>query len=174
MQRLDVEQLADLEAIRQLKARYCRYIDTKQWEQLANLFADDVRFDGFGSAPNGSGKDAFLNGVRARLKDAFSMHHCHTPDIVFIDRDCARGIWTMEDYLEWPQPIGLADFPNARAMQGFGHYEDEYHRVDGAWKMRHLRLRRMRMIALPDNHPLQQATPAWPAGDDWLPRERES
>jgi hypothetical protein len=169
MDRLTAEQLVDLEDIRRLKARYCRYIDTKQWDLLGTLFADDVRFDGFGAAPNGSGKDAFLKGVQARLKDAFSLHHCHTPDIVFIDHDTARGVWTMEDYLEWPQPIGLPDFPNARGMQGFGHYEEEYRRVNGIWKMRHLRLRRMRMFPLRDDHPGKQTTPTWPAGNDWLP-----
>ena len=40
--------------IRGLKARYCRFVDTKQWSRLAILFAADTRFDGFGSAPPGA------------------------------------------------------------------------------------------------------------------------
>ena len=32
--------LADLESIRQLKARYFRYVDTKQWDRWAELFTD--------------------------------------------------------------------------------------------------------------------------------------
>lgn len=96
------------------------------------------------------------------------MHHCHTPDIVFLDDDTARGVWAMTDYMEWPNPIGLTDVPKARGMYGFGHYEEEYRRVNGAWKMSHLRLRRMRLIPLPDDHP-QQTGAVSPAANDWLP-----
>ena len=40
----DLQQLSDLEQIRQLKARYCRFIDTKQWTRLAGLFVEGTRF----------------------------------------------------------------------------------------------------------------------------------
>src|SRR5262245_33831 len=145
----DVQRLLDIEAIKQLKSRYCRYIDTKQWQALPALFADDVRFDGFASAPTGSDSTAFVKGVSARLGPAVTRHHCHTPDIVCIDEDHARSVWAMADYMEWPEPIGLADAPKARGMQGFGHYEEEYRRVNGVWKMSHLRLCRMRIVPLP-------------------------
>ena len=36
----------DLDAIHQLKARYCRFIDTKQWDRLASVFTADARFEG--------------------------------------------------------------------------------------------------------------------------------
>src|SRR3954454_4482167 len=35
----------DLEEIRQLKARYFRMMDTKNWEGLAAVFTDDVEID---------------------------------------------------------------------------------------------------------------------------------
>ena len=35
----------DLEAIRQLKARYFRTMDTKQWDEMREVFADDVVMD---------------------------------------------------------------------------------------------------------------------------------
>ena len=47
MERNDVQRLLDLEQIRQLKARYCRFIDTKQWQLLRTLFTDGARFEGF-------------------------------------------------------------------------------------------------------------------------------
>ncbi len=164
----DIQRLLDIEFIKQLKSRYCRYIDTKQWDLLPGLFSDDVRFDGFASAPTGSNGAAFVKGVSTRLDAAFTMHHCHTPDIVFIDDDAARGVWAMADYMEWPEPIGLPDAPKARGMYGFGHYEEEYRRIDGEWKMSHLRLRRMRLIPLPEDHPRQSGAVS-PAENDWLP-----
>jgi len=44
--RSDAESLAresDREAIRQLKARYCRFIDTKEWAAFHELFTEDCR-----------------------------------------------------------------------------------------------------------------------------------
>ncbi len=38
--------------IHQLKARYCRFLDSRQWLSLRALFTDDARFDGLGSAPD--------------------------------------------------------------------------------------------------------------------------
>jgi hypothetical protein len=167
-----LQRLVDLEEIKRLKARYCRYIDTKQFDALKTLFADDIRFDGFGSAPNGSDGATFIKGVTARLKDAVTFHHCHMPDIVFVGPDLARAVWAMEDYMEWDEPIGLADAPQARGIHGFGHYEEEYCRVDGIWKMRHLRLRRLRAIPLRADHP-KQISPTWPTDADWLPSPEE-
>jgi hypothetical protein len=31
-----------IEAIRRLKARYCRFLDTKDWDGYRQLFTDDV------------------------------------------------------------------------------------------------------------------------------------
>ena len=49
--------------VRQLKARYCRFLDTKQWERLKELFAADARFDGFTSVPDGSDPTTFVNAL---------------------------------------------------------------------------------------------------------------
>jgi SnoaL-like domain len=35
----------DLEAIKQLKARYCRTMDTKDWGAMRRVFTDDVTMD---------------------------------------------------------------------------------------------------------------------------------
>ena len=163
----DSLRLSDMEAIKQLKARYCRFLDTKQWDAFLDLFAEDARFDGFASAPSGSNAATFVKGVSARLKDAITKHHCHTPDIVFLSETTARAIWAMEDYLEWPEPIGNADAPNSRGMCGFGHYEEEYRKIGGVWKMAYLRLVRARMIPLPDNHPKATKPPSF-ASMEWL------
>jgi hypothetical protein len=40
-----VTESGDIEAIKRLKARYFRLMDTKDWEGLAEVFADDVEID---------------------------------------------------------------------------------------------------------------------------------
>ena len=39
---MTIDQMNDLEAIRQLKARYFRLMDTRQWEAWADCFTADV------------------------------------------------------------------------------------------------------------------------------------
>jgi hypothetical protein len=41
----DVAALNDLESIKQLKARYCRLLDTKQWSAWRQVFTDDFVSD---------------------------------------------------------------------------------------------------------------------------------
>lgn len=162
------EKLDALEAIRALKARYCRHIDTKQWDRLRGLFAAGARFEGFGSAPDGADADTFVAGVSTRLAEAVSVHHCHTPDIVFLGPDRARGVWAMQDFLEWPQAIRLKEAPEARGFIGHGHYEEEYVREGGTWKMNFLRLTRLRLDPLPAGGAFPNAAALRPASPDWL------
>ena len=41
----DATALLEIEAIKQLKARYCRYLDTKDWQAWRSIFADDFVSD---------------------------------------------------------------------------------------------------------------------------------
>ena len=38
-------QLLAMEEIKQLKARYFRFVDTKDWEALSTIFCEDAVFD---------------------------------------------------------------------------------------------------------------------------------
>ncbi|CAM9917774.1 unnamed protein product, partial [Phaeothamnion confervicola] len=62
-----LDYLLCVDAIRQTKARYCRYIDTKQWERLSSIFTSDCHFEGLGSAPPGADVAMFVQGVSSRL-----------------------------------------------------------------------------------------------------------
>ena len=39
---MNADTIADIEEIKQLKARYFRLMDTKQWDEWADLFTDDL------------------------------------------------------------------------------------------------------------------------------------
>lgn len=146
-----------MEQIRQLKARYCRFVDTKQWLRLKELFTVDARFEGLGSAPAGCDRDAFIAGVASRLEACISVHHCHTPEIRLTGPDAARAIWAMCDYLEWPEPLPLREAPGRKGFTGYGYYEEAYRREGGAaggiWKIAFLRLVRLRVDPLPEGRP---------------------
>lgn len=161
-----LEDLLAIQAIGQLKARYCRFVDTKQWDRLAGLFAPGARLDGFGSAPDGSDPATFVAGIRKRLANVVSIHHCHMPEIRLEGPDRARGIWAMMDYLEFPDDQRPAEAPGSRGFVGYGYYEEEYRRIDGTWLLAYMRLTRQRIDALPADHPRPAAgrlppTPGW-------------
>ena len=133
----------DLEAIRQLKARYCRYLDAKDAEGWRTVFTDDVvvlldiAVSTGGAdpmtAPQVEGVDSFVPMVLASLENAATMHHCHTPEIALNSPDTATGIWAMEDWII---------FGDGRELHGAGHYRETYEKQDGTWRIKTLHLTR--------------------------------
>ena len=101
----DVEmlrQLVDIEAIKQLKARYFRLMDQKRWDEWAMVFAHDAHLvvpEGGGRRTGRVGVVASVSGV---LEGVRTVHHGHMPEIEITGPDTARGTWAMFDYVEFP------------------------------------------------------------------------
>lgn len=77
-----MDDLREIEAIKTLKARYCRYLDTKDWSAWRTLFADDLRSDT--SAAGGTvivGADDFVAFTRRSLRGNPTVHQVHAPEI---------------------------------------------------------------------------------------------
>ena len=127
----------EIEAIKRLKARYCRTMDTKDWEGMRSLFADDVTIDTTGSGGTVvTGADEFLGFLREAIGEAVTVHHCHTPEIEIVSPTEATGLWAMEDMLRWP---------DGTEMHGYGHYHETYRKVEQTWCITTSRLTRLRM-----------------------------
>src|ERR1700678_1057947 len=90
-----VEKLLAIEEIKQLKARYFRLVDTKQWTQWGRLFTVDVVVD-FSDDNRGQppirGRDELRTTVERLLGPCLSLHHGHTPEIEILSPTRARGI----------------------------------------------------------------------------------
>jgi hypothetical protein len=130
-----------IEAIRQLKARYFRLMDTKDWAAFRELFTADVRIDvSADGAGVFEGLDAFLAMLLPALDNVVTVHHGHMPEIQLTSDTTASGIWAMEDRLQFPDggPVG--------GVHGWGHYHDTYRLVDGQWRIESSRLTRLRMV----------------------------
>ncbi|MFI6313536.1 nuclear transport factor 2 family protein [Nocardia fusca] len=125
----------DHEALRALKARYFRLMDTKDWSGFRALFCDDVVIDLSESGGEViTGADDFLTFLTARIGDALTIHHGHSPEIDLLSETTARGIWALEDRLIWP---------DGTRVHGFGHYHETYTKIDGEWRIRTQRLTRL-------------------------------
>jgi uncharacterized protein (TIGR02246 family) len=129
----------DIEAIKQLKARYFRLMDTKDWDGMAQVFAPDVQIDMTGEDGTvHSGVDDFMPYLRQNIADVVTVHHGHMPEITLLSETTARGIWAMEDKLWWPEGSPLVH------LHGYGHYHETYEKADGQWRIKTLKLTRLR------------------------------
>ncbi|GAB2632389.1 nuclear transport factor 2 family protein [Prescottella soli] len=130
---------ADVEAIKALKARYFRLMDTKDWDGLAAVFTDDVTID---MTETGGGVThsvtEYMPFLRASIEDVATVHHGHTPEITLTSPTTATGVWAMEDMLWWPDGAAL------RSLHGYGHYHEEYRKTVDGWKIGAMRLSRLR------------------------------
>ena len=127
----------DIEAIKQLKARYFRTMDTKDWDAMRQVFSDDVVMDTTASGGNVvEGADDFMAFLRASIGDVVTVHHGHMPEIELTSPTTASGTWAMEDWLRWP---------DGRELHGFGHYHETYQKTDGRWRIKTSTLTRLRM-----------------------------
>jgi hypothetical protein len=142
----DVTRLSAIEDLRILKARYWRYVDTKQWDSLRPLFAEDASFIAGGDSFNPSGRDEIVDLIREYMLKVTSVHRGYQHELEVIDESTAQGIWVMTDYLVYP-PGGIK--PGTRIatdqVHGYGHYVDEYAKADGDWQFKRVELYRLRL-----------------------------
>jgi uncharacterized protein (TIGR02246 family) len=134
----------DIEAIRQLKARYFRTMDTKDWAGMRKVFTDDVVLDTTESGGSEvSGADEFMMFLQEVLSTAVTVHQGHMPEIELTSSTTATGIWALNDIVIWPDGTRLV---------GYGHYHETYEKVAGEWKIKSSKLTRLHTdIYPPDN-----------------------
>jgi hypothetical protein len=132
--------LVAIEEVRQLKARYCRAVDLKLWEEFADLFTDDLQIDFAETTSHPMSKDQFVESVRRHFTGAVSVHHVHVPEIEIIDDTHARAICPMFDFVD------AADGSGYESHTGWGHYTEEYRKVDGRWHISRTQLSRIKRI----------------------------
>jgi hypothetical protein len=139
----------DIEAIKQLKARYFRTMDSKDWDGMRQVFADDLEIDTTESGGGVvAGADAFMVFLRGAIGDVLTVHHGHTPEIELLSTTTAAGVWAMEDMLRWP---------DGRELHGYGHYHETYEKAGGRWRIKTSKLTRLRMdFTAPASDPRKQ------------------
>jgi hypothetical protein len=137
---------SDIDQIRDLKARFCRYADAKQWEAVAGLFTDDAVMrihNADGSLASESSAAELAADISGRLGAGQPIHHLFSHEIEFTSDTTATGVWAMESLI-FHDRQAHPEAPFTR-MHGFGHYHDTYRKVDGAWRIAGCTLTRVRV-----------------------------
>lgn len=127
-----LRRLEDIEAIKQLKARYWRCVDRKLWDELAEVFAEDAVAD-YGPKRKLAGRPAIVGFLKSSLgaDTVITNHIGQRPEIEITGEATARGTWWLSDYIVMQPSI---------RRRGYAYYEDEYVKRDGQWRKSRTRL----------------------------------
>lgn len=140
----ELEKLLAIEDIKQLKARYFRFVDTQNWPALRALLADDAVLvhsmpatdspaDGGPAPETKTGADVIITFISTALENARSVHKGYMPEITIYSDSEAAGIWAMSDKVYWPDKV----------LKGNGHYHETYRKRNGKWIFQTISIRRM-------------------------------
>jgi len=132
----------DADQVRLAKARYCRYLDTRQWAAFSDLFVPtpDIRIFGESNEllVSFSTREAFVEAARDYLEGARSIHQVHNDELTRVSQCEVGAIWSMEDLILFP-----ADASGRPARHhGYGHYHETWVRDDAGWRISKMELRR--------------------------------
>lgn len=130
--------LLAIESIKQLKARYCRHLDAKDWATWRTIFTDDFVSDT--SQAGGKvivGADDFVAFTRRALHRPTqpTAHQVHAPEIELTSATTARGVWALQDVVRFGFGVTLV---------GYGHYHETYENIAGDWFIKSSKLTRLR------------------------------
>jgi hypothetical protein len=133
-----IQRLEDIEAIKQLKARYCEGCDDDHNpERVAALFVEDGVWEGREIGVHARGHAAikqYIGGVRASGLIRNSAHIVTNP-IITVTGDVASGRWRLIMlYTGKTQQGGL------QYHRIIGSYDEDYVRVNGQWAFAALRV----------------------------------
>ena len=148
----EVARLRACEEIRTVKARYFRGVDTADSELVRGILAEDCVLDYMGCCTDpATGRDFFpamnivmrgsasWSSTGLRGMGIVSVHHSHNGEITVSSETEASAVWSMTDRLFMPAG---KDFS---VMTGYGYYHETYEKIAGAWKLKTLRIQRIRV-----------------------------
>ena len=136
-----ITRLEDIEAIKQLKARYAEICDDMHNpDRICSVFAEDAIWESpdFGVATGHAEVRALFANFQKMF--SFSQHNMMNP-IITVNGNHATGSWYI---------MGPWTNTDTGAEKWFAlRYDDDYVKINGEWKYAHLRVK-LRMVA--DRH----------------------
>ena len=125
-----MNELLEIEKIKQLKARYFRSLDTNDWELFADCLTENCSASYSDGMLKFDSRAAIVDFMSTNMsaETFLSMHTGHHPEITLgSDGTSASGIWYLQDM--------ILDLENNVRMYGAAIYTDEYDKSSGEWKI---------------------------------------
>jgi hypothetical protein len=137
--------LEDINAIKELKARYLRACDRKQPDTMRDCFVEKgarIEAEGFPSFDDREGWVAVFTDLAVKNPNIMDMHHGQNPQITLTGPDSASALWDLN--------FCQVNVKERTIVNMAGEYRDEYVREGGRWLIRTQRFRQtsfqMRMV----------------------------
>lgn len=148
-----------LESVVDLKTRYCRWIDGKDWDRVASLFLPHAVLQ-FGPSDASAirGRLAIVRFLRRQLGQGSTLHEARDPELRAQEGDSVRVVWSMKDHVETP----------LYRLEGAGFYEDLYEQTAVGWKVAQVRVHRSKVVVQPQSFVMRGLLHAHDNG--WLER----
>jgi len=126
----------DIQALTNLKSRYCRFLDTKDFAAMCALMTDDVTVTYGGGAITLEGRGAVQAYMDKALADEgiLTSHLVSNPELE-VDGDAATGRWALVDTVII-EAAGIV-------IRGASLYEDRYVRTPDGWRIAHTGYKRL-------------------------------
>ena len=128
----DLEQrlraLEDINAIRELKARYLRACDRKQPDVMRDCFIEKgavIEAEGFPSFTDREGWVQVFTELSVNNPNIMDTHHGQNPQIVLIGPDSASAVWDLQ--------FTQINLKERTVVNLAGEYRDQYLRSGGRW-----------------------------------------
>ncbi|MGW5524740.1 nuclear transport factor 2 family protein [Gordonia sp. NPDC003950] len=115
----------DLAEIKQLKYRYLRALDTKNWDDFAATLTDDVI--GHYGGLDLTGRDDLVGFMRESVGPGVITEHRVSHPEIDVDCDVAHGRWYLSDRVI----VAEVEF----MLIGAAFYADEYRRTADGWRI---------------------------------------
>ncbi len=126
----EIQRLKDVQAIKELKSKYFRALDTKNWDELETTLAPDIETSYSDGKLVFHGPKEVTNYFKESMPNTeITLHQGHNPEII-IDSDTeAHGHWYLQDNLIFAEGNPYEGLQ----IQGSAIYTDKYVKVDGKW-----------------------------------------
>jgi 3-phenylpropionate/cinnamic acid dioxygenase small subunit len=125
---MDVQTLIDERAIMRGLARFARILDGKRWDELGDVFADDLDFN-YGAAGEEHGMEALRANMRRFLDHCGGTQHLIGSILVDVDGDTAVS----RSYVQARHQ--RVDDPAGPVFDSNGEYVDRWERRAGGWRI---------------------------------------
>lgn len=122
--------MGDIDDIKQVKYRYLRALDTRDWDEFADTLTEDVAGDygqSLGEGLHFTDRAALVDFMKTSLGPEIITEHRVTHPEIVVNGDEATGTWYLQDR------VIAADFNFM--LIGAAFYHDRYRRTSEGWKI---------------------------------------
>ena len=119
-----------MEAIKRVKYRYLRALDTKHWDDFADTLTEDIVGDygsSLGQEHHFTNRTELVEYMRTSMPAGVITEHRVTHPEITVDGEVAEATWYLQDRVIVPEYNFM--------LFGAGFYHDRYRKTEDGWKI---------------------------------------